>query len=127
MLEVRGVGNVWSATQIDDGPSVRSISPVGGEIADPLELERVFGEPSLRFVAIDFSRTNGIFPRDLAHFFFEGGEVFRCERLSTSSHRKPSSIEGRSRVRRRPQASHRGGEDVRAGWRRTASDSASFA
>ena len=84
VLEARRVGHVRAATEIDERTvGVRRDDLVVAQLGEPLELERIVGEPlaapRARFTS---SRTNGYFSADdLPHLVLERGEVLGRERL----------------------------------------------
>ena len=119
VLQVRRVRDVRAAAEIDKGPvRVGGDHLVGTKVADPLELEWILGEASLRFGAIDLLAEKRILLRDhLAHFLLERGQVLRRERLLDLEVVVEAVLDRgtESDVRFRPQAPDGRGQDVGAG------------
>ena len=110
-----------------NGPSVYvGDHLVGPEVLDPLELERIVGEPPARFVAIDLlANERKLLGDDLPHLGLERLEIFRSERLIDLEIVVEAVLDGRAEadLRVRTEPAHRRGQDVRARMTQHASDS----
>src|SRR3954464_16091036 len=118
-LDIRGIGNVRPATEIDEGSvGVGRDDLILAELTQPLELERIVDEDLLGSGTRKLGADEGVFlRRHLFHLGLERGEIFGSEWLVDLEVVVEAVLDRGTEADFcfRPEPTHRGREDVRGG------------